>query len=466
MEKHYLENQDFIFNFYRISKLSPTSFLISTDSGSFLTLTNKEHKEIKKGKLSKQLFKKCEEQGIILTEKNLSKTIQKQRIRYQFLENGTSLHIIIPTSRCDQACTYCFASPDKVNADKSKTDMTKETALKTIEYIMNSPCSAITLEFTGGEALLRFDLLQIMIEHAEQLNKQLQKDLDITIVTNLTLMNKTILEYCIEHNVNICTSLDGPKEVHDTNRIILAKNNKHIGTFDTVIRWIKTINQEYKKRNIPKQVNALMTTTKHSFPKYKEIIDLYVELGINLIDLRGMMFVGKAIEQDNTGNLYTHEEYLEFYKKSLEYIQQLKQEGKKISDRMEELYGIKVLEQKPTYHTDYESPWGAATGVLTYTQNGNIYSCHEAIGRDEFKLGNIYTTPWLELFKKKETAFSILSSMLEANPLCDRCAFKPYCGTLPIENFYAQNKVNFRPEKTLKHYETQFHVKRILKKIK
>ena len=153
-----------------------------------------------------------------------------------------------------------------------------------------------------------------------------------------------------------------------------------------------------------------------------------------------------------------------FYEKSIKYIGELQKRGIKIDDRMRQLYEVKVLENSPTYHTDYESPWGAAISSVTYYNTGEIYSCHEALGRDEFKLGNIYTDTWKSIFKSDQTSFTILSSMLESNVICDRCIYKPYCSTLPIENYYAQDKFNFNPYKTTRHYETIFHTNKIFKK--
>ena len=62
-------------------------------------------------------------------------------------------------------------------------------------------------------------------------------------------------------------------------------------------------------------------------------------------------------------------------------------------------------------------------------------------------------------------AFTIMSSMLESNPTCDRCVYKPYCSTSPIENISSQNDVNFNPSKTMRHHETLFHAKREFKKL-
>lgn len=467
------EGKDYISNFYRYKLYDKKEnlYLITVDDGNFIFLNKSAFIQLKKGKVEdKGIFEKLEVKGIIVTQKNFQSIVEKTRKRYSFLENGTSLHIVIPSSRCTFDCPYCFASPDSMSAEKSKTDMNLETAKKTAEFIMNSPSKAVTIEFTGGEPTVGFENIKVIVEHSKKLNKTLKKDLRFALVTNFSLMTDTMANWLIENEVTFCTSLDGPKEINDKNRIILANKGKRIGTYDKTVYWINKINQIYKDKNDSKRVGALMTTTKFSLPYHKEIIDEYVSLGMDVIDIRALMYVGNATEEESKNLLYSKEEFIEFYLKCLDYIKVLQEKGVIVEDRMSELYKKKIYENSPTYHVDYESPNGAAIGSLTYHSNGSIYTCHEGLGRDEFMLGNVSKDSWNSIFKKKETSFTILSSMLESNVKCDRCVFKPYCGTSVIENFYEQGKVNFYPEKTERHHETVFHCERefnkILQKIK
>ncbi len=462
-----VENNDYISNFYRYKLFNKKTktYLLTSDSGAFCFLNSQEFRQLKRGTITSQkTYQLLEEKGIIISKNNIKKTQLQMGTRYSFLQNGCSLHIVIPTARCNLGCDYCFADPSEIHAPKGENDMDETTAKKTVEFILNSPSSAITIEFTGGEPLARFDLVKIMVEHAQKLNKKLKKDLRFSIVTNLSLMNISIMEFFIEHNINICTSLDGPKQLHNKHRIIHAKQGKEIGTFDTVIHWMKTINQEYKKRNINNKVYALMTITKDSLNYSKEIIDTYLELEIEMVDIRAMMYVGRITEENNKQYLYEYKDFITFYQKCLDYIKELQKKGIEIEDRMTHLYTKKILTGKPQYHTDYESPWGAGISALTYHSNGHIYCCHEALGNDDFLLGNVHQQ-WLELFQTKEMAFTIMSSMLERNPQCDRCVYKPYCSTSPIENISSQKDINFRPSKTIRHHETHFHCEREFNKI-
>lgn len=458
---------DYITNFYRYKLYDKDSglYLLTLDDGSFLFLNKSTLTQLKKGSiLDSKIFEILLQKGVIITDKNFNQIVEKTKKRYSFLNSGTSLHIVIPTHRCNLSCVYCFASSCPMTGKIQETDMSEETAIKIVEFIMKSPSHPITLEFQGGEPLVRFDIIKIMVLKAKELNKTYKKDLRMALVSNLTLMTEDIADWLIENNVTICTSFDGPKDVHNNNRFYLSNNGVELGTYDTVTYWINRINEKYKALNSKLHVNALMTITKNSLPYYKEIIDEYVKLKIYSISIRGLTHVGRADDNKDTIT-YPHDEFIDFYEKSLKYIESLKDKNTFVSERMQDLYAKKVILNEPGYHADYESPCGAATGQITYFNNGEIYTCNEALGREEFKLGDVYNDTWQQIFKKRETSKAILSSMLEQNVICDRCVYKPYCSTCMVENFYKDKKFNFYPTKSPNHYTTIHQSKQIFDRI-
>jgi len=121
--------------------------------------------------------------------------------------------------------------------------------------------------------LLNWDILKYTIEQAEIKSFYLKKNISLALVTNLTLMDEEKLAYLMDHNVYISTSLDGDEVLHNENRTFREGNS-----FESVSYWIKRVNEEYKKRNIMRKVGALLTVTKKSLLKYREIIDTYIEL--------------------------------------------------------------------------------------------------------------------------------------------------------------------------------------------
>ena len=469
METEFIKREgiDYIQNFYRFSLFDKKKqmYLLNVDDGSFIFVNDSVFKQIKRGKMiDKTSYENLLTKGILITPSNISNIIKQTKTKYSFLENGTSLHIVIPTYRCNQGCTYCFASPKEIDDLENGNDLDTKTSKKIIEFIMSSPSKPATIEFTGGEAMANYPQIQVMVKYAKKLNKTVKKNLKLAIVTNLTMVNEEMINWLIDNDVSICTSLDGPEHVHDKNRYIQLKQGNKIGTHKTVTRWINRINEIYKEKGLNKQVTSLPTITKYSLPYYKEIIDEHLKYNLDSIDIRSLTYVGKANEEENV--LYSHDEFNIFYKNCLDYLEEIKQKtGKKVHERLKSLYSRKIIKNLPGYHTDFESPCGATTGQLTYHSDGKIYTCHEGLGREEFAIGDVYKDKWADLFEKPQTQKAILNSMIEQNVKCDRCVYKPYCGTCMVENFYNFDKFNFYPDKTGHHHTTMMQSNDIFTKI-
>ena len=460
------EGIDYLSNFYRFKKYDENNYLITVEDGSFLFIHKLFFKKFRQGKIKDfNLFEKLKLNNIIIDESNFNYIVNKTTNKYSFLINGTSLHIIILTTRCNLKCSYCYASTKNMNANIEENDLNFETSKKIVDFIFTSPSSAITIEFQGGEILANFEIVKKIVEYAKQKNKKIKKDLKFGFTSNFVLMTEKIANWFIDNDIPFCTSLDGPKNVHDQNRFMLGKKNNKIGSYDKVVYWIKRINEIYKERGMNKSVNALMTITKYSLPYYKEIIDEYINLNIYNLSIRSMTNIGRGLNNDDL--TYDINEFNKFYEKSLKYIDELNKKNKniKIIERLKELYITKIIKQMPGYHTEFENPCGATTGQLLYHNNGNIYTCNEAMGHEEFKLGNVFNDNWKGLFDKKETRAAILNSMIESNFICDKCVYKPYCGTCMVENYFNLGKFNFYPTNTQKHFTTVYQCKKIFDEI-
>jgi His-Xaa-Ser system radical SAM maturase HxsB len=461
------EGIDYIQNYFRFALFDKTKeiYLLTVDDGNYIFINSSVFKQIKRGKIIDKIsYNNLLSKGILITPNNIEQIINQTKTKYSFLENGTSLHIVIPTYRCNQGCTYCFASPKEIDDLENGNDLDEITSKKIVEFIMSSPGKAATIEFSGGEAMANYPQIKVMAIYAKELNKIAKKSLNLTIVTNLTMVNEEMVNWLIDNDISICTSLDGPEHVHDKSRYIQLKTGTQIGTYKTVTKWIKRINEIYKEKGINRKISSLPTITKYSLPYYKEIIDEHFKYNLNTIDIRPLTYVGKA--NDDEKILYSHDEFKQFYINCLEYLKEIeKKTGNKTTERLKNLYETKIIKNLPGYHTDFESPCGATTGQLTYHSDGKIYTCHEGLGREEFVVGDVFKDKWHNLFEKPQTQKAILNSMIEQNVKCDRCVYKPYCGTCMVENFYHFGKFNFYPTKTQHHHTTMLHSNDIFGKL-
>ena len=442
---------DYAINNYRTRKIGDKYF-VTTDHGSYCILSEDEFKRLHQDNIDKELAERLKEKEIILDETNINEAVRLTKNRNDFLFSGTSLHIIVVTLRCNMNCIYCHASSK--SAKEMKYDMDKETARNTVDFIFQSPSRDIRIEFQGGEPMLNWDIVKYINEYAQEKNKQVGKNLKITIVTNFTEMDDDKLDYLIKNEIDICTSLDGPKEVHDYNRPYVGGSN-----YEQVIRGIKKVMAEYKKRNIKnRKAHALVTLTKKSLAYPKEIVDEYMKLGLNDIHLRFLNNLGIAQKAWPKIN-YDVKEYLDFWKKAVEYIDELKGQGKNIGERMVLLITKKINEEYDPNYLDLRSPCGAAIGQLAYNFNGEIYTCDEArmIGEDLFLIGNVKEDQYKDVVTCKKSC-AVVNASINDMYVCNECAYKPYCGICPVCNYAEQGNVIGKITETgrCKIYKAQF----------
>src|SRR6185503_7715575 len=118
----------------------------------------------------------------------------KYRTKKSFLDGFTRLHIFVVTLRCDHTCAYCQVS--RVTEDRTRYDMTPETAKRAVDFLFRSPAPELKVEFQGGESLLNFDAVRLIVEEVEKRNVSEQRQIEFVIATNLSQLTDAVLDFC------------------------------------------------------------------------------------------------------------------------------------------------------------------------------------------------------------------------------------------------------------------------------
>ena len=340
------------------------------------------------------------------------------------LFQGAALHIFVLTKQCNQQCVYCQASTEL----ERHTQMSGETAAKAVDIALQTTAQYVTFEFQGGEPLMNFDTLQFIVEYAEEQNQSYGKNLEFSVVTNLMLLDEEKLEFLTKHGVSICTSLDGDEILHNKNRPYFQQN-----TFEILKKKIQMIQDKGAS------VSAIQTTTRDSLPRYREMVDQYLAFGLNQITIRPLTQLGYAAK--NWAKIgYTVDEFLNFYRKSLDYIIERNQQGTFILEGHARMFLSKIFCRDAGNYMELRSPCGGAIGQLAYYYNGKVYSCDEArmlaeMGDDSFCLGNVEQDTYESIVSNPVCKTIAKSSCLEGLADCDGCVYQPYCGTCPVISY-------------------------------
>jgi uncharacterized protein len=349
------------------------------------------------------------------------------------------LHLFVVTLRCDHSCLYCQVS--RQSEDRAAFDMTPVTAKKAIDLMMQSPATAITMEFQGGEPLLNFDLIRFMVEYSEAENLKRGKLIDRVITTNLSRITPEMLGYCRDHKIMLSTSLDGPQSLHDANR-----PKRGDDSYALVLQNIEAAREALGRDSVA----ALMTTTRRSLPHVKEIIDEYVEHGFGSIFLRSISPYGFAIKTRKSTGYFTPE-FLAFYREGLRYIIELNRKGIFLTEGYARIILTKILTPFPTGFTDLQSPAAIGIGAVVYNYDGDVYASDESrmlaeMNDKTFRLGSVHDNSYEELFKGDALRALVRASVNESLPGCSDCAYQQYCGADPVFHHATQgDPVGHRP---------------------
>ncbi|MBW6461780.1 MAG: His-Xaa-Ser system radical SAM maturase HxsB [DPANN group archaeon] len=424
----------YIIGSYTHKQLSPGRILVTAPHGGWAILDDKEFKLLRLGEVEKDsnLYSLLFNEGIILSENNIPFATNQCRNKFIQLSIATTLHILTPTLRCNQKCVYCYAASKPEN-DKTY-DMTEDTARAVVDFIFQAPSNKLTIEFQGGEPLLNFDIVKFVVKYAKEKAKQTKKDINFRIVTNLTIMDDEKLSWLVENKILLNSSFDGPKIVHDKNRFY--DNGK--GTYDEVTAWIKKL----KDKDI--HVGFMPTITRHSLPYWKEIIDEYLKYGQNRFWARRMNVGGFAVDTWNKIG-YTSEEYLDFWKKGLDYIIELNKDGKEIVEGTINIFLKNIIfSKKYQGFVCLASPCGCAWSQVSYNYKGDIYTCDEARSFDVFKLGNVKETTYKDLYSSWDV-LNIVDMTTGESFDCAECVYHPFCGPCIVDEYGEHGNIIKKP---------------------
>lgn len=154
---------------------------------------------------------------------------------------------------CNLDCSYCFFLTKEMlypNSNFRMSDETLESYIK--QTIEGHQTPEVQISWQGGEpTLMGLDFFRRALEFEKKYKKPGQM-IQHTIQTNGTLLNDEWAQFFKENNYLVGISLDGPRHLHDVNRV----DKGGASTFDRVVRGIEFLKKNEVDFNILCTVNA------------------------------------------------------------------------------------------------------------------------------------------------------------------------------------------------------------------
>lgn len=337
---------------------------------------------------------------------------------------GPALHVMVPTLQCGHSCKYCQVSRSLGDTGQTMSVTDVDAACDTI---FESPAAALTVEFQGGDPLLRFDLMQRAVLRITERNKTEGRRLRFVVASTLHQLTDEMCSFFKEHLVFLSTSVDGPVELHNKNRPVPTRDS-YERTLEGIAMARRLLGDD--------AVSALMTTTRASLAQPEAIVDEYVRLGFRDIFIRPLSAYGFA--KRNQALLgYSLDDFKRFYLRALERVLHWNRQGVELREVYATVILNKVLSPFDSGYVDLQSPTGAGSSALVYNYDGYVYPSDEArmlleTGDSSLRLGRI-GAPLQELLQSPVRLDLIKASEVEATEGCRDCPYSLFCAPNPVD---------------------------------
>lgn len=274
---------------------------------------------------------------------------------------------------CNLSCAYCFASQGKYSGDRAL--MSFETGKRALDFLIENSGSRRNLEvdFFGGEPLMNFDVVKRLVQYARSIEKEHGKNFRFTLTTNGVLIDDDVIEFANREMSNVVLSLDGRKEVHDRYRVDYAGN----GSWEKIVPKFQKLVQARGGKNY-----YMRGTFTHANPDFLEDIKQMLDLGFTELSME------PVVTKKGDPSELTEEDLpivLEQYEKLAELMLEREKEGRPFTfyHYMIDLSGGPCIYKRI-------SGCGSGTEYMAVTPWGDLYPCHQFVGDEKFKLGNIF----------------------------------------------------------------------------
>ncbi|MCR5733032.1 MAG: thioether cross-link-forming SCIFF peptide maturase [Lachnospiraceae bacterium] len=322
---------------------------------------------------------------------------------------------------CNLRCGYCFAGKGKYHGKEAL--MSFETGKKALDFLVKASGNRVNLEvdFFGGEPTLNFEVVKKLVEYGRSIEESNNKKFRFTLTTNGLLLDDEILEFANREMHNLVLSIDGRREVNDRMRPTTGGK----GSYDVILPKFK---KAAESRN---QTDYYVrgTYTHYNTDFSEDVLHLHDE-GFEQISVEPVVCDPNepyALKDEDIPILLSQYDIL------AKEIVKRRKEGRFINffHFMIDLEGGPCVAKRL-------SGCGAGCEYLAVTPFGDLYPCHQFVGDESFKIGNVDEGITDTQLRKKFGSCNVYTKKE-----CRDCFAKFYCsGGCMANSYHASGDIN------------------------
>ena len=315
---------------------------------------------------------------------------------------------------CNLNCAYCFASQGKYHGERAV--MSFEVGKQALDFLIANSGTRRNLEvdFFGGEPLMNFQVVKDLVAYARSIEKEHNKNFRFTLTTNGLLIDDDVIDFANREMSNVVLSLDGRKEIHDRYRVDYAGN----GSWERIVPRFQKLVAARGGKNY-----YMRGTFTHANPDFLKDIQQMLDLGFTELSMEPVVCA------PGDSSALTEEDFpvvCAQYEQLAELMLRRDREGKPFTfyHYMLDLSGGPCIYKRI-------SGCGSGTEYMAVTPWGDLYPCHQFVGDEKFRLGNIW-----DGVTNTERRAEFAACNVYANPECRDCWARLYCSGGCAANAY------------------------------
>jgi len=305
---------------------------------------------------------------------------------------------------CNLRCKYCFGDGGCYGGHRAV--MSPEVGCAAVDFIVNGcgPRKHCEIDFFGGEPLMNLHTVKEVTAYVRKREQETGKEFKLTLTTNGMLLSDKNIAWLNDNNISVVLSSDGRREVHDAMR----PDSRGNGTYDVVMRNFRKLveargGNDYYLRG---------TYTRENMDFTKDVLAMN-EAGFDILSMEPVVLKDSPLG-------FTEEDLPRIF---AEY------------DRLTETYLSRVRAGKGFFFFHFNmdlnhgpcvakrlAGCGAGHEYYAVAENGDLYPCHQFVGRENYRLGSVFTG-----VENTELPTYFRNSHVLNKPLCRDCWARFYC---------------------------------------
>lgn len=322
---------------------------------------------------------------------------------------------------CNLNCSYCFASQGKYHGQRAL--MSLEVGKRALDFLIENSGSRTNLEvdFFGGEPLMNFNVVKKLVAYARTQEKIHNKNFRFTLTTNGVLIDDDVIDFANKEMSNVVLSLDGRKEIHDSLRVDYSGK----GSYDIIVPKFRKLVESREGKNY-----YMRGTFTHANPDFTKDVFHMADLGFTELSMEPVVSSPDDPSALTPEDIETVKNHYEILAKDM---LRRKKEGKPIT-----FYHYMLdLKNGPCIYKRI-SGCGSGTEYMAVTPWGDLYPCHQFVGDEAYKLGNIW-----DGVTNQELREQFRSCNAYSRSDCQDCWAKLYCsGGCSANAYHATGTIN------------------------